>query len=121
MAAAKKKPSPAETWLARVRKVALALPHVSERPSHGAPSFFFKDKKAFCHLTDNHHGDGRLALWLAGTVDAQQLLVAAEPELFFVPAYVGHLGWIGVRLDRGLSQAKVKALLEQAWKVRAAR
>jgi len=119
--AAKKKKSAFEAWHERVRKVALALPDVSERVSHGAPSFFFKTKKAFCHLTDNHHGDGRLALWLAGTMDAQELLVAAEPEHFFVPAYVGHLGWVGVRLDRGIGQAKVKALLEQAWKVRSGR
>jgi hypothetical protein len=112
-------PTRAETWLARVRKAALALPEVTERPSHGAPSFFVKKTKCFANFTDNHHGDGRLALWLAATLDAQHLLVNAEPAHFFVPDYVGHLGWVGVRLDRGLEVARVKALLERAWRVRA--
>lgn len=106
-------------WLNFVREVTAPLEHTSERPSHGAPSWFFKKSKCFASLADNHHGDGRLALWLCATLDAQQLLVAAEPKHFFVPAYVGHLGWVGVRLDRGLGKRKVKALVEQAWRVRA--
>ena len=26
-------------------------------------------------------------------------MVAAEPDRFFVPPYVGHRGWLGMRLD----------------------
>ncbi|MFO0595480.1 MAG: MmcQ/YjbR family DNA-binding protein [Myxococcaceae bacterium] len=102
-----------------MREVTAALPETTERASHGSPSWFVKKTKNFASLGDNHHGDGRLALWLAATLDAQQLLVNAEPEHFFVPAYVGHLGWVGVRLDRGIAKKKVKALIEQAWRVRA--
>ena len=109
----------AQKWLEKVRKCALALPETSERLSHGAPSFFVKKSKNFLNFAENHHGDGRLALWAAATLDAQQLLVNAEPEHFFVPAYVGHLGWVGVRLDRGITLTKVKAIIEQAWRVRA--
>lgn len=109
----------AEKWLAKVRTCALALPETTERPSHGAPSFFVRKTKGFLHFTENHHGDGRLAIWCAATLEAQQLLVNAEPEHFFVPAYVGHLGWVGVRLDQGIAWAKVKAIIEQAWRVRA--
>lgn len=108
-----------QAWLEVVREVALALPNVSERLSHGTPSFFFKKSKCFASLADNHHGDGRLALWLSATLDAQAMLVKAEPKHFFVPAYVGHLGWVGVRVDRGIGKRKVKALVEQAWRVRA--
>ena len=109
----------AKKWLTRVRACALALPETTERLSHGAPSFFVKKTKNFLNFAENHHGDGRLALWCAATLDAQQLLVNAQPEHFFVPAYVGHLGWVGMRLDTGLSWTKVKALIEQAWRVRA--
>jgi hypothetical protein len=109
----------AEKWLLKVRKCALALPETSERLSHGAPSFFVKKSKNFLNFAENHHGDGRLSIWCAATLDAQQLLVNAEPEHFFVPAYVGHLGWVGVRLDRGIAWSKVKVLIEQAWRVRA--
>lgn len=108
----------AEKWLVKVRTCALALPATTERLSHGAPSFFVKTKN-FLNFTENHHGDGRLAIWCAATLEAQQLLVDAEPKHFFVPAYVGHLGWVGVRLDQGLAWSKVKAIIEQAWRVRA--
>ena len=30
----------------------------------------------------------------------QAVLVASDPGRFFVPKYVGHIGWVGVRLDR---------------------
>lgn len=109
----------AKKWLEKVRKVALALSETSERLSHGAPSFFVKKSKNFLNFAENHHGDGRLSIWAAATLDAQQMLVKAEPDHFFVPAYVGHLGWVGVRLDRGITVAKVKAIIEQAWRVRA--
>ena len=109
----------ARKWLEQVRECALALPETSERLSHGAPSFFIKKTKNFLNFAENHHGDGRLALWAAATLEAQQLLVNAEPKHFFVPAYVGHLGWVGVRLDKGIAFKKVKAIIEQAWRVRA--
>ena len=109
----------ANPWLVKIRACALALPETSERLSHGAPSFFVKKTKNFLNFTENHHGDGRLAIWAAATLDAQQLLVKAAPKHFFVPAYVGHLGWVGVRLDQGISFTKVKAIVEQAWRVRA--
>ena len=109
----------AKKWLVKVRTCALALPETSERLSHGAPSFFVKGTKNFLNFTQNHHGDGRLALWCAATLDAQQLLVNADPEVFFVPAYVGSAGWVGVRLDRGLGWLKVKSIIEQAWRVKA--
>lgn len=110
----------AATWLERVRAHCLALPGVTERPSHGAPSFFVGRTKAFVHLVDDHHGDGRLALWCAATLDAQALLVNASPRHFFVPAYVGHLGWVGVRLDRGLSWKRIVSVIDAAWQTRRA-
>jgi hypothetical protein len=108
----------AARWLEQVRGICLALPGVTERPSHGEPCFFV-GKKAFATLVDDHHGDGLLAVLFAAGPEAQGLLVQAEPRLFYVPAYVGHLGWVGLRLDRRPALTKVRALLEQAWRVRA--
>ena len=34
--------------LERVRKIALALPEVNERVSHGEPCFFVRDKRPLC-------------------------------------------------------------------------
>ncbi len=82
-----------------MRAICLALPEVTERLSHGSPTFFVRDKKTFVSYMDDHHADGRLALWCAAPPGAQAALVDEEPERFFVPAYVGYRGWVGVRLD----------------------
>jgi len=101
--------------LNRLRSVCLALPETTERPSHGAPSFFVRDKKCFLMLLDDHHGDGRFAIWCAAPAGDQQLLVDADAERFFVPPYVGHRGWLGVRLDRGLDWDELAGIVEDAY------
>ena len=102
--------------LARVRKICLALPEVNERPSHGAPTFFVRDKKTFVMFHDDHHGDGRLAIWCAAPPGAQEGMMQAEPERFFRPAYVGHRGWLGLRLDRELDWDEVAGVIEDAYR-----
>jgi hypothetical protein len=101
--------------LEQVRELCLALPEVTERLSHGAPTWFVRDKKTFVTYHDDHHGDGRLALWCAAPPGMQDALVAGEPEHYFVPAYVGHRGWIGVRLDRGLDWNEIAGAIEDAY------
>ena len=88
-----------ERVLARVRKICATLPEVTEKEAWGAPTFRVRDK-LFCHFRDNHHGDGRIAIWCKATRDDQELLVGSNPERFFVPAYVGPSGWVGMTLDR---------------------
>jgi hypothetical protein len=67
--------------LERLRAICLALPETSERPSHGAPSFFVRGKKCFLMLLDGHHGDGRFAIWCAAPAGNQELLVARMPGI----------------------------------------
>jgi hypothetical protein len=101
--------------LARVRAACLALPEVVERPSHGSPAFFVRGKRCFVMVMDDHHGDGRFALWCAAPEGMQKMLVEADPDKFFVPPYVGHRGWLGVRLDRGLDWDELAGICEDAW------
>ncbi len=103
------------TSLEQVRAHCLALPEVTERPSHGSPAWFVRGKKTFVMYLDNHHGDERRALWCAAPDGAQPGLVAAAPEHYFRPPYVGHRGWIGVRLDRGLEWDAVAGAIEEAF------
>ena len=85
--------------LEEVRRLCLEFPGATERLSHSAPSFFGRTKKCFVIFHDNHHNDGRLAIWCAAPWGAQEAMVQSRPETFFVPPYVGHRGWIGVRLE----------------------
>jgi hypothetical protein len=87
-----------EAQLVRLRSACLALPQTSERPSHGGPAFFIRDKKCFVMFLDDHHDDGRLAIWCAAPDGVQVELVETDPERFFRPPYVGHRGWLGVHL-----------------------
>jgi hypothetical protein len=104
-----------ERVLDRIRGLCLALPETSERPSHGAPTFFVRGKRAFLMVLTNHHGDGRFAIWCAAAAGMQSMLVEADPERFFVPPYVGHRGWLGVRLDRGFDRDELTGILEDAF------
>lgn len=83
--------------LDHVRAACLALPEVTEKTSHGSPTFFVK--KSFVMFHDNHHNDQRLAIWCAAPAGVQSELVDEDPARFFVPPYVGGRGWIGVQLN----------------------
>jgi hypothetical protein len=104
-----------ERVLGRIREICLGLPETSERLSHGAPTFFVREKRAFLMVLTDHHGDGRFAIWCAAAEGVQQMLVDADPERFFVPPYVGHRGWLGMRLDRGLDWNELAGIAEDAY------
>ena len=106
-----------EIALREVRRICASLPEVTERPSHGAPSFFVRDKKTIAMFHDDHHGDGMLALWCAAPTGVQAELVETEPERFFRPPYVGHRGWLGVRLDRSPDWDEITSILTDAFRV----
>jgi len=101
--------------LGRIRKLCLALPETSERLSHGEPTFFVREKRSFLTVWHNHHGDGRFALICAAPEGLQAMLVEADPDRFFVPPYVGHRGWLGLRLDRELDWDEIAGVVEDAY------
>ena len=101
--------------LARLRTIVGAWPEVTEKISHGAPTFW-GGRKTFVAYRDNHHGDGRLALWIKSTPEAQESLVAVDPETFFIPPYVGPSGWIGMRIDLAPDWSRAEELLEDAYR-----
>jgi hypothetical protein len=66
--------------------------------SHAA--FVVKGKK-FVYFLDDHHGDGIVAVCFRTLPGQSDALLAAEPDRFYKPAYIGPRGWIGLRLDQG--------------------
>ena len=103
--------------LARVRAICIDLPEVTERLSHGAPGFYVRDKKQFVHAwIDGHHGDTFPHLWCAAPPGRQATLVEDRGDRYFRPPYVGHRGWIGVRLDRDPDWAEIEDVCELAYR-----
>src|SRR3954471_5833767 len=99
--------------LERLRALCLALPEVTEKLSHGEPTWFVK--KTFV-MYANHHHDERLAFWCAAPEGLQASLVDAAPLRFFVPPYVGYRGWLGVYLDVPLDWGVVRDIVREAYR-----
>src|SRR5258708_847798 len=98
-----------------IRRLCLAFPEAEELSSHGMPNFRIGGGKTFATYCVNHHGDGRIALWLAAPDGVQDACVRAEPKQFFVPPYVGSRGWLGVRLDQGIPWKRLAAVVRMAY------
>jgi hypothetical protein len=100
----------------RLRQICVALPEVTERLSHGEPSFFVRDKKQFVMLDNHHHGAEHLAFWCAAPPGVQEGLIAENPDQYFRPPYVGHRGWVGVRIDRNPDWTEVAEIVHDAFR-----
>jgi hypothetical protein len=101
----------------RLRAICLALPEMSERLSHGEPTWFVGGKKTVAMLDDHHHGADHLAFWCPAAPGVQDEMVALEPERFFRPPYVGPRGWLGVRIDRTPDWDEVEAIVADAYRL----
>jgi hypothetical protein len=106
-----------EDLLTHLREICLALPEVTERLSHSAPTWFVRDKKTFVMFLNDHHGDGRIAIWCAAPPGVQGELIELEPDRFFKPPYVGPRGWLGVRLDRDVDWVEIAGIAADAYRL----
>jgi predicted DNA-binding protein (MmcQ/YjbR family) len=78
-----------------VRKLSLALPEAFERETWDHPTFRVGSGrgKIFCIAAE----DGSSIRLKADPLEREALIAQGEP--FYVPAYVGTKGWVGVNLD----------------------
>ena len=96
----------------------MSFPEVTERLSHGSPTWFVRGKSTFVSLMeDGHHQNQFPHLWCAAPPGVQGELVEAEPDRFFKPPYVGGRGWLGVRLDVPIDWDEMTLILEDAYRV----
>jgi predicted DNA-binding protein (MmcQ/YjbR family) len=86
--------------LARLSKICLALPEAT-RQDFGSHASFLVRKKTFAYFLNDHHGDGIVSLAAKVLPGENTALVAAQPNRFYLPAYIGPRGWIAIRLDVG--------------------
>jgi hypothetical protein len=101
--------------LERLRVVCLAFPEAVESGGVGDPSFKVRDKI----FAMQHRMDGRPSLWVKAPDGVQEMLVGAVPDRFFRPPYVGHRGWVGLRLDGELDWDELADLVEESYRMTA--
>jgi len=102
--------------LKKLRTIIAGLPETSEKLSHGSPTFW-GGKKTFASFHDNHHGDGRVAIWCKASFEGQAAYVEQERDIFFVPPYVGPSGWLGIRVDRDVDWEMVAGVLKEGYRL----
>jgi phosphoribosylglycinamide formyltransferase-1 len=93
-------PIAADDCLAHLTKVCLALPEAArlDRGSHAA---FLVRKSTFAYFLNDHHGDGIVSVACKALPGDNAALAVAQPDRFYLPAYIGPRGWIALRLDTG--------------------
>ena len=105
----------ADSLTDRLRAICLALPEAAEKQAWGDPTFRVRDRI----FAMEKRGDGRVSVWCKAPPGSQEVLVGADPDTFFVPPYVGHKGWVGMRLDREPDWAEVAALVRRSYRLTA--
>ncbi len=99
----------------RVRRICLSLPGTWEKISHGEPTWFIA-KKVFAMFSNNHHGDGHVAVTVPAAIGIQEMLITKSPKKFYRPPYVGVRGWVGIEIDR-VTDKELRLHIEEAWRL----
>jgi predicted DNA-binding protein (MmcQ/YjbR family) len=104
---------PVSDPIERLRKICLGFPEATEKSfgGHAAPSFRVRDK-LFVMTSE----DGTFMTCKAPPGD-QAVLVASDPDRYFVPAYVGSKGWVGIRLDPDLDWDEISEIAEESYRM----
>ena len=95
----------------RLRAICLDLPEAVEKEAWGDPTFRVRDKI----FAMEKRGDGRISVWFKAPPGSQGVLIGADPERFFRPPYVGHKGWVGMRLDNNPDWKEVETLVRRSY------
>jgi hypothetical protein len=110
-----KKPPPSQAepvTYETVREIALALPGVDEGPCYVTPGLRVRGK-----LIARLWEDGETLVLKVG-FDAREMLMAANPETFYITDhYVGY-PYVLVRLPR-VRREQIEPLIEEAWRLNA--
>jgi len=98
-----------------VRRICAAMPGMTEKLSHGEPTFFVR-KKVFAMFANNHHNDGHIAVWIPAPPGVQAMLIHNSPETYFRPPYVGVRGWVGIELE-AIGDEELASHIREAWEL----
>ncbi|MDP3416138.1 MAG: MmcQ/YjbR family DNA-binding protein [Falsiroseomonas sp.] len=96
---------------ARLRRLCLALPEAAEVEAWDQPTFRVRGR-IFAML---HQGEQGLAVWFKAPPGSQELLLEAAPDRFFRPPYLGHKGWVALRLDGVVDWEEAAAMIRRSY------
>ena len=105
-----------ESFMEQISAICLALPQASREinNSHGT---FRVAKKVFAYYLHDHHGDGIVSICAKLAAGENALLIKSDPQHFYLPAYIGHRGWVGLRLDCGdIDWEEVTELVQESYR-----
>ncbi|MFT4293969.1 MAG: MmcQ/YjbR family DNA-binding protein [Micropruina sp.] len=109
---------PDDPYLARLRPLCLGLPEASEKESHGQPNFY--TRKVFAVFGGVVKGDHDSDRWSQSVLILPNLLTreaALHDERFFVPAYYGPYGWVGLNFRAAeVDWDEVADLVEESYR-----
>ncbi len=101
--------------LEKLSAICLALPQAM-RENQLSHASFRVTKKVFVYYLNNHHGDGIVTVCCKVLPGDNERLIAANPQKFIMPAYIGPRGWVGLRLDRStVDWVEVKELVHGSY------
>jgi hypothetical protein len=86
--------------LVQFTRICLGFPG-AQREIMGSHAGFKVKKKTFAYFLNDHHGDGIVGVCCKVLPGDNAVLIKADPKRFYMPAYVGPRGWVGLRLDVG--------------------
>jgi hypothetical protein len=96
-------------------EICLSLPETKreDKASHAA---FLVGKKTFAYYLNDHHGDKIISVCCKVLPGENRFLVESDPRRFYLPAYIGSRGWIGLRMDLAtLNWTEVKELIRGSY------
>jgi len=99
----------------RLRKLCLSLGQVVEKEAWGECTFRAVGGSMFAMTDNDHHSSGHIAVWVKASAMVQEILINSDPERFFKPPYVGHKGWVGVRLEGKVDWDAVADILRDGY------
>ncbi len=103
--------------LARLREICLALPGADVKVSHGRPSFFTRKIFAgYGAVVKGDHHSGRYDQAVIVMPDAEEAPALRQDDRFFVPAYWGPSGWLGLDLSGEVDWDEVAELVETSFR-----
>lgn len=101
----------------KLRAVCLALGDVVEKEAWGECTFRVVNGPMFAMTDNNHHQSGHVAVWVKAPALVQEILISSDSKRFFKPPYMGHKGWVGVRLDSKPDWEQLSAILKDGYEM----